>query len=65
MWATMDESFEKPENRLDVVRTDKSGDVDVALVEHCLSLTPAQRLARLEQFIEFVTEARRRNGIDE
>ena len=21
MWATMDESFEKPENRLDVVRT--------------------------------------------
>ena len=48
---------------LDVMRTNASGNVDLSQLEISLSLTPAERLRRLEEFAEFVLAARRANGI--
>jgi hypothetical protein len=44
--------------------TDESRDVDLALIRHNLTLTPAQRLKQLEEFVSFITEARRLNGLE-
>jgi hypothetical protein len=41
--------------------TDESGDVDLTLIEHQLTLTPAQRLAGMESFVNAVHEIRRLN----
>jgi hypothetical protein len=45
-------------------RSDPRGNVDVEQIRYNLSLTPAERLTQLEQFIQFVTDARRRNDIE-
>ena len=42
---------------------DENG-VDLWQIRDHLSLTPAERLTRLEQFIEFVQATRRFNGIE-
>jgi hypothetical protein len=38
-------------------------DLDLTLVEYCLSLTPAERLRQAEEFAEFILTARRLNGV--
>jgi hypothetical protein len=43
--------------------TDASGDVDLQLIEHYVRLTPAERLRRLEDFVNFITEVRTANGM--
>jgi hypothetical protein len=53
-----------PGPAIDLLRTDESGDVDLGLLEHHLSLTPAQRLKRIEDFVNFIAGARRANGLD-
>ncbi len=49
---------------LDVQRVDENG-IDLEQIEYQLSLTPAERLRRLEEFVEFVLTTRQRNGVDE
>ena len=44
--------------------TDEAGDVDLSLIEYCLSLTPAERLRRAEQFAQWVLAARQQQGIE-
>jgi hypothetical protein len=41
---------------------DDSGEVDVTLIRWMLSMTPAERLATLEEFADFVQEARDRDA---
>ena len=43
----------------DVPRTDESGNVDLSLIEYCLSLTPAQRLERFGDYHGFILSMRR------
>lgn len=43
--------------------TDESGDVDLSLVEYCLSLTPAERLLQAEQFAQSIITIRSANGL--
>jgi hypothetical protein len=43
--------------------TDETGDVDLELLAYNLSLTPAERLRRLESFVNFLVDSWRRNGI--
>ncbi len=53
-------SVEEAQPQLEMpVRTDESGDVDISLIEHMLSLTPTERLARLEEFATIILEARK------
>jgi hypothetical protein len=40
-----------------------SAGVDRTLIRWMLSLTSSERLDVLEEFVDFVTEARKRNGI--
>jgi hypothetical protein len=40
-----------------------SAGVDLTLIRWMLSLTPSERLDVLQEFVDFVTEARKRNGI--
>jgi len=42
---------------------DESG-VDITLIRHFLSLTPAERLEYLQEFMDFTEEIRRLNGIE-
>ena len=49
---------------LDVQRVDENG-IDLEQIEYQLSLTPAERLTRLEAFAEFVLTTRRLNGVAE
>ncbi|HMC62136.1 MAG TPA: hypothetical protein VKJ01_23275 [Candidatus Solibacter sp.] len=39
-----------------------SDGVDVSLIRWMLSLTPAERLATLQEFVDFVAEVRSRNA---
>jgi hypothetical protein len=48
---------------IDVQRTDASGNVDLSQIEYMLSLTPAQRLERLEQFVASMTDIWKAKGI--
>jgi hypothetical protein len=43
---------------------DGSDGVDVTLIRWMLSLTPAERLAQLEAFVDFVHEVRSRNAAE-
>jgi hypothetical protein len=49
---------------VDVQRTDASGNVDLSQIEYMLSLTPAQRLERLEQFVAAAMEIWKARGIE-
>jgi hypothetical protein len=49
---------------LDVQRVDENG-IDLEQIKYQLSLTPAERLRRLEAFAEFILTARQRNGVAE
>ena len=44
---------------VDVQRTDPSGEVDLGQLEYNLSLTPAERLAQNDAWVEFIHIARR------
>jgi len=44
--------------------TDATGDVDLSLIEHNLTLTPRERLYQLEDFAEFVLTVWRAQGIE-
>lgn len=55
---------EPPDELGQVVRTDETGDVDVSLVECFLSLTPAQRLERVEQFANTILAIWKTRGIE-
>ena len=44
--------------------TDETGDVDLSLIEYCLSLTPAERLRRGQSFSQWVFNLRRQQGIE-
>ena len=44
---------------LDVQRTDVTGDVDLAQIEHNLTLAPGERLERHDRFGEFALMVRR------
>jgi hypothetical protein len=41
-----------------------SAGVDLTAIRWMLSLTPSERLDILEDFVEFVTETRKRNGLE-
>jgi hypothetical protein len=41
-----------------------SAGVDLTAIRYMLSFTPAERIAILGDFVEFVTETRRRNGLE-
>ena len=43
---------------LDVQPTDESGEVDLSLIEHNLSLTPAERLRQNDRFADFIQVVR-------
>jgi len=61
--AAPDGTWPRDQWPVDVQRTDASGEFDLSQLEYNLSLSPAQRLEKSEQwaeFIEIVREARRR-----
>ena len=47
---------------VDVVRTDASGEVDLAHLEYNLSLTPAERIAQLQGWLNFIRIVRESGG---
>lgn len=49
---------EPPDELGQVVRTDVTGNVDISLVEYCLSLTPAQRVEQNYQARKFIGRIR-------
>jgi hypothetical protein len=44
--------------------SDPTGDVDLSLIDYCLSLTPAQRLRNGQTFANWILEVRRRNNTE-
>lgn len=41
----------------------ETSEVDLSLIEYCLSLSPAERLRQAEEYAEFVVSVRERNGL--
>src|SRR5437016_3869301 len=62
-FAAVEGTWPLEEWPLDVQRVDENG-IDLSLIEHTLSLTPAERLAQLEQFVKTIVSIWRSQGLD-